>query len=62
MYRSGAAVYVIAQHVRFARFETAAENPALHLREVSVALDIRKTGGNGREVAFSLSGGACLRN
>ena len=62
VYRSGTAVYAIARHVRFARFETAAENPALHLREVSVDLEIQKPGENGQEVVFSLSGSACLRN
>lgn len=62
VYRSGTPVYAIAQHVRSVRFETPAENPARHLREVSVDLDIRKTGKNGQDVLVSISGSAYLRN
>lgn len=62
LYRSGAEIYTIANNVRFLRFETVAENPALHLKEVSIVLEIRKTRKTGHDEVCSLSGSAHIRN
>ncbi len=62
VYRSGTKVYTIARHVRFLRFETVTENPALHLNEISIDLEIRKYRETKRDVVFSLSESAHMRN
>ena len=60
--RSGAEVYTIAHHVRFLRFETAREDPSLHLKEISIDLEIQKNRRTGHDAVFSLSGSAQMRN
>ena len=62
VYRSGTKIYTIAQHVHFLRFETVRENSALHLNEISIDLEIRKSQETERDVVFSLSNSAHMRN
>ena len=62
VYRSGTEVYPIAHHVSSVHFETALENPTLHLTEISIELEIRKTLKSEDDVVFLLTGTVHMRN
>lgn len=62
VYRSGTKIYTIAQHVHFLRFETVREDSTLHLNEISIDLETRKSQETDRDVVFSLSESAYMRN
>jgi len=62
VYGSATKLYPIARNVSFLRFDTVAEDTSLQMKEIAIALEIRKALPSGSDLIFSMSGSVHMRN
>ncbi|MBI4585078.1 MAG: prepilin-type N-terminal cleavage/methylation domain-containing protein [Planctomycetes bacterium] len=55
-------VYALGRHIQNLNFQTIAENPALHFKEIQVSYEVRKTNGAGIEFVYPVSASVHMRN
>ena len=62
VYNGGTRIYSLGRFIQNLRFETIAEDSALHLKEIRIAYEARKPTGKGFDLVQSVSASVHMRN